>query len=199
MWSPAAAARTLGDMIMASMLVQFATFLTAAGVWPIPPPHQVVHGFDPPAQAWQAGHRGVDLNAGVGAVVATAEAGTVSFAGSIAGVPIVVVAHGPTRTTYQPVLASVRRGDLVAAGAPIGRLVGFGSHCLPRACLHWGLIEGRDHYLDPLTLLGGGQQVRLLPLKDTFETVESTATAWLRFTLMLWGGPARRPLAVDLR
>ena len=45
----------------------------------------------------------------------------------------------------------------------IGRLELFGSHCFPRACLHWGLIEGRDHYLDPLTLVGASP-VRLLPL-----------------------------------
>ena len=29
--------------------------------WPLPPPHHVVHGFDPPVQRWLAGHRGVDL------------------------------------------------------------------------------------------------------------------------------------------
>jgi hypothetical protein len=45
----------------------------------------------------------------------------------------------------------------------LGRLQLFGSHCFPRACLHWGLIEGRDRYLDPLTLVGAGP-VRLLPL-----------------------------------
>ena len=54
-------------------------------------------------------------------------------------------------------------GDVVPAGAMIGRLQVFGSHCFPRSCLHWGLIEGREHYLDPLTLVGAGP-VRLLPL-----------------------------------
>ena len=54
-------------------------------------------------------------------------------------------------------------GDTVDAGGTLGRLELFGSHCFPRACLHWGLIEGAEHYLDPLTLVGAGP-VRLLPL-----------------------------------
>ena len=70
---------------------------------------------------------------------------------------------GSTRTTYEPVSAVVAVGDVVPAGAMIGRLQVFGSHCFPRSCLHWGLIEGREHYLDPLTLVGAGP-VRLLPL-----------------------------------
>jgi len=76
---------------------------------------------------------------------------------------VVVVGHGSTRTTYEPVTATVGVGDRVDAGQVIGRLELFGSHCFPRWCLHWGLIEGRQHYLDPLTLVGAAP-VRLLPL-----------------------------------
>jgi murein DD-endopeptidase MepM/ murein hydrolase activator NlpD len=91
-------------------------------------------------------------------------AGTVSFVGKIAGVGMVVVDHGPTRTTYQPVAAAVHRGDPVAAGAVLGRLAWPGTHCPPQACLHWGWIRGTT-YLDPLLLVGGGPSpVRLLPL-----------------------------------
>ena len=75
-----------------------------------------------------------------------------------------MVDHGATRTTYEPVdgrrCASATRWP---PGTSIGRLQLVGSHCFPRACLHWGLIEGREHYLDPLTLVGAGP-VRLLPL-----------------------------------
>ena len=39
----------------------------------------------------------------------------------------------------------------------------IGTHCLPAACLHWGLRAG-DTYLDPLQLVGGPMPVRLLPL-----------------------------------
>ena len=89
-----------------------------------------------------------------------------TFAGTLAGRGVVVVDHGTTRTTYEPVAASVSVGDQLPAGAVLGRLQLFGSHCSPRACLHWGLIEGRDRYLDPLTLVGAGP-VRLLPLDGT--------------------------------
>jgi murein DD-endopeptidase MepM/ murein hydrolase activator NlpD len=75
---------------------------------------------------------------------------------------VVVVSHGATRTTYEPVDATVSVGETVAEGAPIGTLQPTGSHCLPRVCLHWGWLRG-DTYLDPLRLVGAGP-VRLLPL-----------------------------------
>jgi murein DD-endopeptidase MepM/ murein hydrolase activator NlpD len=136
----------------------------AHGVWPLDPRPEVVSGFDPPATRWGAGHRGVDLAGRVGQSVHAALAGRVAFAGTLAGRGVVVVDHGTTRTTYEPVAASVSFGDDVGAGTVLGRLELFGSHCFPRSCLHWGLIEGREHYLDPLTLVGAGP-VRLLPLE----------------------------------
>lgn len=134
----------------------------SAAVWPLSPAPDVVAGFDPPAEEWGAGHRGVDLLGAAGQTVRAAAAGTVTFAGMLAGRGVVVVDHGGTRTTYEPVEAGVRVGDRVAAGDPIGRLGRFGSHCWPRSCLHWGLIAGA-RYLDPLSLVGAGP-VRLLPL-----------------------------------
>lgn len=131
------------------------------GGWPLRPEPEVVSGFAPPPVAWAAGHRGVDLLGRPGQQVRAARPGTVTFAGRIAGRGVVVVSHGATRTTYEPVTASVARGDDVAQGAALGRLELLGSHCLPRACLHWGLLRG-DTYLDPLTLVGRGP-VRLLP------------------------------------
>lgn len=134
---------------------------TAPGGWPLRPEPDVVAEFAPPPVAWAAGHRGVDLLGRPGQQVRAARAGTVTFTGRIAGRGVVVVAHGGTRTTYEPVAASVRRGEPVARGAALGRLELLGSHCLPRACLHWGLVHG-ETYLDPLTLVGRGP-VRLLP------------------------------------
>lgn len=131
-------------------------------VWPLVPRPAVVHGFDPPDSAWGAGHRGVDLRGSPGQQVRTAKAGTVTFAARLAGRGVVVVSHGATRTTYEPVSPSVRVGDPVSTGQVIGRLQQGRSHCAPRACLHWGLIRG-DTYLNPLTLVGAGP-VRLLPL-----------------------------------
>ncbi len=133
------------------------------GTWPLSPEPEVADGFDPPASDYGAGHRGVDLRGSAGQAVRSALTGTVAYAAPIAGRGVVVVSHGTTRTTYQPVAATVDVGDPVAAGEVIGRLQLPGSHCFPAACLHWGWIEGASTYLDPLRLVGRGP-VRLLPL-----------------------------------
>lgn len=132
------------------------------GVWPLRPRPEVVAGFDPPIDPWGSGHRGVDLLGSAGQPVLAALPGRVTFAGMLAGRGVVVVSHGDTRTTYEPVSADLSVGDTVAAGGRVGRLAVFGSHCFPRACLHWGWLRG-ETYLDPLDLVGGGP-VRLLPL-----------------------------------
>ena len=132
------------------------------GVWPLLPRPEVVHGFDPPAVRWGTGHRGVDLAGHVGQRVRAAVGGRVSFTGRIAGRGVVVIDHGATRTTYQPVLPTVSAGDRVGAGDVVAHLAGSGSHCAPRACLHWGLRRG-EAYLDPLTLVDAPRPVRLLP------------------------------------
>ena len=129
------------------------------GVWPLAPEPTVVRAFDPPEDPWGAGHRGVDLLGSPGQPVRSALPGTVSWAGVLAGRGVVVVDHGATRTTYEPVVATVDVGASVRAGERIGRLEVGGSHCLPRACLHWGWIEGADHYLDPLRLVGAGPEI----------------------------------------
>jgi murein DD-endopeptidase MepM/ murein hydrolase activator NlpD len=138
------------------------------GEWPLRPQPEVIERFDPPDSPYGAGHRGVDLLGHVGQTVHASLAGTVTFAGMLAGRGVVVVDHGDTRTTYEPVTASVTLATPVTAGAPIGTLDLAQSHCFPRACLHWGWIRNADDvYLDPLRLVGAGP-VRLLPLwRDT--------------------------------
>ncbi|HEY0950188.1 M23 family metallopeptidase [Nocardioides sp.] len=137
------------------------------GVWPLVPQPEVVDGFDPPADPWGRGHRGVDLLGSPGQSVRAALPGRITWAGVLAGRGVVVVDHGTTRTTYEPVDPSLAVGTVVAAGDRIGRLSASGSHCPPRACLHWGWILGGglegETYLDPLRLVGAGP-VRLLPL-----------------------------------
>lgn len=133
--------------------------------WPLPPPHHVERGFDPPPQPWLPGHRGVDLSGSAGEAVLAAADGVVSFTGRVARVPVVSIRHrNGLLTTYQPVRSRLRAGDPVRLGQQIGRLVEPGSHCAPQACLHWGLRRGVD-YLDPLALLHLNP-VRLLPLED---------------------------------
>jgi murein DD-endopeptidase MepM/ murein hydrolase activator NlpD len=150
------------------------------GEWPLRPEPAVMEGFDPPDDPWGAGHRGVDLLGSPGQRVHAALPGRIAFAGLLAGRGVVVVDHGDTRTTYEPVSADVDVGDIVVTGDPIGRLQTTGSHCLPRTCLHWGWLRG-DTYLDPLDLVEGGP-VRLLPLWRDEPVARAPArpmaTAW---------------------
>lgn len=152
-------------------LVGWVTPAAAADSWVAPVPMAVADRFDPPDQPWLAGHRGVDLLAAAGTVVRAAGAGQVGFAGPLAGRGVVVVVHGPLRTTYEPVTATVSVGDRVAAGEPIGVLEPAVVHCGGRACLHWGLLRGTT-YLDPLALLGPAR-VRLLPFSAGGPAVAS--------------------------
>lgn len=131
-------------------------------VWPLDPRPTVVSRFDPPDTPWGSGHRGVDLLGRPGQAVHTALSGTVTFAGTLVGRGVVVVDHGATRTTYEPVEAVVAVGAALPAGGVLGTLQAGLSHCFPRNCLHWGLLRG-EKYLDPLSLLGVAP-VRLLPL-----------------------------------
>lgn len=131
--------------------------------WPLDGVPTVVRPFDPPPEPWLAGHRGVDLAAAPGAVVGSAGAGTVAFAGTVAGRGVVSVDHpNGLRTTYEPVEPTVRAGTAVGRGTPLGALAAGHAGCSAAACLHWGLRRG-EVYLDPLLLLGFAR-VRLLPL-----------------------------------
>lgn len=166
------------------------------GEWPLLPRPPVVRGFDPPQQAWGAGHRGVDLLGRPGQQVRTSLPGVITFAASLAGRGVVVVEHGDSRTTYEPVTPSVELGEVVAAGEPIGTLQRTHSHCAPATCLHWGLLRGRT-YLDPLTLVGAGP-VRLLPLTGALLPAPGPApgpTFEPSPGLRPWGGPVGRPAA----
>ncbi len=131
-------------------------------------PLTVYADFAPPLHPWGAGHRGIDLRVPARSPVLSAGAGVVTVAGPVIDRGVVVVQHvGGLRTTYEPVRATVRVGQTVAAGATLGTLQTRGSHCRPMTCLHWGLRRGPS-YLDPLLLLqpGPAGQVRLLPEVD---------------------------------
>ncbi|MBU6214100.1 MAG: M23 family metallopeptidase [Actinomycetales bacterium] len=130
-----------------------------------PVPGLRLRGFDPPAQPWLAGHRGVDLAADVGDAVVSARAGVVLFAGPVGGTPVVTIDHGQgLHSTYQPVQATVTVGQPVLGGDEIGRLTA-GAHCT-RSCLHLGARRG-DAYLEPFAALG--LLPVLLPLLPTTQ------------------------------
>ena len=136
--------------------------------WPLRPPPAVLRTFDAPAPNWNPGHRGVDLAGSPGQPVYAAAAATVVYAGMLAGRQLVSLAHpGGLHTSYEPVRASVRVGQLVAAGAVVGELLAGHPGCPVGACLHWGAMWGpaaRADYVDPLGLLAS-TPIRLKPLR----------------------------------
>ena len=135
--------------------------------WPLRPPPAVLRVFDAPSPNWRPGHRGVDLAGKPGQPVYAAGEATVVFAGLLAGRPVVSLAHsGGLHTSYEPVRARVRAGQVVTSGAVIGELLAGHAGCPAAACLHWGAMWGpasRADYIDPLGLLAS-TPVRLKPL-----------------------------------
>lgn len=128
--------------------------------------------FDPPTERWLAGHRGVDLVASPSEAVRAPADGVVVFAGPVGGRPVLSIDHGAgLRTTYEPLLASVRSGDPVRTGETVGRLIAGHPGCPAAACLHWGALLASggptgddDEYLDPLDLLASDRRpIRLKP------------------------------------
>ncbi|MFT3899796.1 MAG: M23 family metallopeptidase [Gordonia sp. (in: high G+C Gram-positive bacteria)] len=136
--------------------------------WPLRPKPRVVTGYDPPAQRWLPGHRGVDLAAADGQSVLAAGDGTVTFAGKVGGKPVVSIRHTATLwTTYEPVEASVTAGQTVRRGDVVGTVRAGHEGCPTVACLHWGARTGPGRlagYRNPLGLIGA-LRVRLYPVR----------------------------------
>ena len=132
--------------------------------WPTGAPATVVEDFDPPAVVWGRGHRGVDLAAAQGAQIRSAAAGTVAFAGMVAGRPVVSIDHADgIRTTYEPVEPAVSAGEAVSAGQVVGTLLP--GHRSDGVCaLHWGARTGPKTYINPLRLLQPAV-IRLKPVQ----------------------------------
>jgi murein DD-endopeptidase MepM/ murein hydrolase activator NlpD len=158
-------------------IVLFAAAVALAGpasadgerlAWPLLPRPAVVRMFDAPSPNWKPGHRGVDLAGAPGQPVFAAAGGTVVFAGELAGRPVVSIAHpGGLRTSYEPVVASVRAGRRVDAGTMLGELQAGHAGCAAAACLHWGAMWGpasRADYIDPLGLVEN-TPIRLKPTR----------------------------------
>lgn len=147
-------------LLIAALLVLPALARADGLVLEPPVPGRVLRDFQLGPTPYSPGHRGVDLAAEVGAEVRAAAEGRIHFAGAVAGRWSVSIDHGDgVRTTYTPVQPTVRKGDVVAKGDVIGRLLP--GHC-PEGCLHWGLTDG-SNYFDPLSYLAA-RRVRLVPM-----------------------------------
>lgn len=130
--------------------------------WPLTPEPEVVRPFEAPASTYGPGHRGVDLAATPDQPVLAAAEGVVMFAGELAGRGVISIDHDVLRTTYEPVLPAVAKGERVYAGQRIGTVATGHPGCVRDACLHWGVREG-ENYLNPLLLVGERAEIRLKP------------------------------------
>jgi murein DD-endopeptidase MepM/ murein hydrolase activator NlpD len=165
--------RTIATTLVALALVGSLAVAPAAasvvGVWVRPVSGRVARPFRPPATRYGRGHLGVDFSAAPGTSVRAVGAGTVVFAGVVAGSRHVVVRHaGGLRTSYSFLAAMrVHRGQPVRRGTVLGTTGGRGEHHDGHV-LHLGLRIG-DAYVDPMRLFAPGRlpvRVHLVPSSD---------------------------------
>jgi murein DD-endopeptidase MepM/ murein hydrolase activator NlpD len=123
-----------------------------AWMWPVSGP--VIRGFDPPEDPYSAGHRGIDIAAGVGTPIHAPASATVTFAGKVGGYLFLTLDHGSGLVSTYSWLSSlgVRKGDSVARGAVVAA-TGWGHPGSATPHLHLGVkLDGA--YIDPLSVLG---------------------------------------------
>jgi len=137
-------------VLVALLVIVTAYRANASSQWSWPVVGEVIRDFARPADAWSAGHRGIDIQAAPGAEVRAPIAARVTFVGPVAGRGVIVLRtlEGDD-VTLEPIEPAVLRGDVVNAGD----IVGFvrGGHLGDNA-LHLGLrVEGE--YVDPTSYL----------------------------------------------
>lgn len=123
--------------------------------------------FQPPAQRWLSGHRGVDLTVDWDGQVRAPADGKVSHVGTVVDRNTITIDHGDgLRSSFEPLDSDLKRGDRVHKGQVIGVLQN-GNHCMfsIRACVHWGVRLG-DDYVNPLQFIGAFLPSVLLPVED---------------------------------
>ena len=128
----------------------------AAGTaWLIPPVDgPIAARFEQPDGRWGPGHRGIDLAVPAGTSVRAAGAGTVTFAGTVAGTKAVTIDHGGGLETTYTDLGSVlvEAGQAVTEGHWIGTTA-VTHRATGTAGLHFGVIVDGT-YADPELFLG---------------------------------------------
>ena len=140
-----------------AVIMALALVAPSAVQYQAPVPGPVIDAFRAPATPYGPGHRGVAYAATPGEPVRAAAAGTVTFAGQVAGTLIVVVGHADRiRTTYSGLrTVAVRTGQPLAAGQSVGTA---------GATLYFGARAGAA-YLDPAVLLAQRRRrARLVPI-----------------------------------
>ena len=140
-------------LLVPTLAVAGATPVTAAGMWTWPVTGPILRAFDPPANPYGSGHRGIDIGTAVGTAIAAPAAGAVSFAGKVGGQLFLTIAHGgglqSTASWLTDVL--VHKGDAVVAGQVVAH-TGWGHAADPLPHLHFS-VRLAGVYVDPLLYL----------------------------------------------
>jgi murein DD-endopeptidase MepM/ murein hydrolase activator NlpD len=151
------------EFLIPSVIPSFAALAAVLGspstsphdhlAWPVGGNRVILQAFEPHS-LYGPGHRGIDLAATSGSAIRAMADGTVTFAGMVAGRPVISISHERLGITssMEPVTALVRAGEPVSRGQIVGQL-DIGDHC-PTSCLHVGMRRG-ERYLNPLGLLRG--------------------------------------------
>ncbi|MGN0108606.1 MAG: M23 family metallopeptidase [Bifidobacterium sp.] len=114
---------------------------------------RISKAFDRPSKRWATGHRGVDITAGPGTALIAPDDGVISFNGTVAGKDVISIKHASGLTsTFEPAHSDLETGAPVFRGQPFGVADGLSDHCLD-FCVHWGVMDSSDNYLDPSTLI----------------------------------------------
>lgn len=129
-----------------NLVAVLAAVAALVGAYRPPTAGPVVDPFRPPPAPWLAGNRGIEYATEPGSSVTAIGAGTVAFAGPVAGRLVVTVAHPDgLRSSYVGLARIVvRAGEPVAGGQPVG---------VAAERLHLGVRRGEE-YLDPASLWG---------------------------------------------
>lgn len=128
--------------------------------WVWPAAGVLSRSYQQPADAYAAGHRGIDVLIDGTAVRAPA-AGTVLFAGTVVDRPLLTIDHGDGMvSTLEPVRTALVPGTAVARGEVVGELA-VGGHARPGE-LHLGARQD-GVYINPVLLLGDVPRAVLLP------------------------------------
>ena len=141
-----------------------------SATWQIPfeSPHRLIRQYVQPNSDYSAGHRGVDYAVSLDDVILAPSDGVISYSANLVNRSVLAISHpGGFKSEFEPACSSHAIGDYVSAGEPVGTVCEAGAtyvqHCPEIDCLHFSLrLNGQ--YLSPLSLIGGLNPSRLLPL-----------------------------------
>lgn len=112
----------------------------------------IIHEIDRDIGRYEAGHRGIDLAGSVGDVIYAPQTGKVLWKGVVGGKPTFTFQVGDLKLTFTPASTTRSLGESVARGDALGVLAqntDGSNHCEEGVCLHWGVLDEDETYLDP--------------------------------------------------